>query len=118
MMATAISGFSRTIDWTKSRSLSVCIGSSSITTSSFLAAAACPGVGGAPPPEGAATLIEASSGGSTDDADRLVVERSIHNAQIANRPSPTAPPHWLKSDVTVFKVEGVIVGAGSWTDTN
>ncbi len=72
-----------------------------------------------PEPAGAGTLIEASVGGSNVAArDADVVVRSIHSAHIAKRPSATAPPHWLTSDVTVSSDDGVIVGGASCTGTN
>src|SRR5580704_676635 len=114
MMATAISGLSRTMVCTLSRSLRLCTGSSSITTSSFsfsfLAAADWTGAAAPlkPPPDGAGTVSVASVGGSNDDARGLADDFNIQRAQTANSPSPTAPPHWLKSDVIVFKEEDVI----------
>src|SRR5580704_7006008 len=116
MMATAISGLSRTIVWTKSRSLRVCIGSSSNTISSrsFFAAAACPGLAAPEPePEGAGTVIDASGEDSIEPDREVVVDRNIQRAQIANSPSPTAPPHCPKSDVTVFHEEGTLAGGAS-----
>src|SRR5580704_116475 len=111
MMATAISGLSRTMVCTLSRSLRLCIGSSSITSSSFSFLAAADWTGAAvplEPPEGAGTVIEASVGGSNDAARELADDFNIHRAQTANSPSPTAPPHWLKSEVIVFQEDDVI----------
>src|SRR5580692_3328401 len=102
MMATAISGLSRTIVWTRSRSFKVGGGSSSSGAPALSTVAVW---SGDPGREGASGASGDDEAGGVVAADLGIVLRSIHRAHRAKMPSPTALPHWLISEVIVSTVD-------------